>query len=77
MRGTLENPQGRWDWKIVNDMARAKIFSQKGGDLMMTNYQGTVINIRTRHEYTPEELMAEFDLSANEAESCYMTFSDL
>ena len=73
MRGTPEDPQGHGDWKIINDMARKKVFSKDRS--VMLNYQGTVLHTKTRHEYTQAELEAQFGLTPNEAESCFMTFT--
>lgn len=73
MRGSMERPEGYGDWKIVNEIARKKVF--KKNRQMMLNMQGTVIHLKTREEYSPERLMAEFDLTAPEAQSCFMTFT--
>lgn len=73
MRGTPDSPQGYADWKIVNEIARKKVF--KKDRQIMLNMQGTVLHLKTREEYTPERLMADFGLTANEAQSCFMTFT--
>ncbi len=73
MRGTPEDPQGYGDWKIINDMARKKVFAKDRS--MMLNYMGTVTHTKTRHEWTQAELEVHFGLTPNEAESCFMTFT--
>ncbi len=73
MRGTPEAPQGYGDWKIINDMARKKVFAKDRS--MLLNHWGTVIHIKTRYDYTQDELERDFGLTPNEAESCFMTFT--
>ena len=73
MRGTPEKPEGYGDWKIINEIARKKVFRKDRQ--MMLNMQGTVLQLKTREEYTPERLMEDFGLTATEAQSCFMTFT--
>ena len=73
MRGTPEKPEGYGDWKILNEIARKKVFRKDRQ--MMLNMQGTVLHLKTREEYTPERLMEDFGLTATEAQSCFMTFT--
>ena len=43
---------------------------------MVTNYQGNVIHLATKQEYTPEQLVEQFKLTPAEAQSCYQTFTE-
>ena len=75
MTGTPEKPAGYGDWKIINAMARDKLYALDRK--VMPNYESGVIHIRTRKQYNPEELVALFNLTPNEAQSCYMSFDDV
>ena len=71
--GTLEKPESYGDWKIINEIARKKVFRQDRR--MILNMQGIVIHLGTRQEYTEERLVAEFGLTPTEAKSCFMTLT--
>lgn len=74
LRGTPDKPDGYADMKIINQVARAKL--AKANRHIYPNTEGTTIHISTRHEYTPEELVAECGLSPTEASTCFMTLDD-
>ena len=74
MQGTAENPLGHGDWRIINESAREKVFALD--KMVHLNLKGRVIHGRTRREFTKDELESEFALTPNEAESCFMTFSE-
>ncbi len=73
LRGTLDNPHNS-DWILINDMALEKLYAKD--KLIMINDVGEVIHIKTRREYTPEQLVEQFGLHKSEAESCFMTFTE-
>ena len=70
--GTKDKPAHYADWKIINEVARAK--PATADRHVYPNMDNAVIHLTTRAEYTPEQLVEEFGLSANEAESCFMSF---
>ena len=72
LRGTPDKPSGFGDYRIINEVARAKL--AKINRWVWPNQQGDTINIRTRHEYTAEELVEQFGLSPTEAQTCFMSF---
>ncbi len=73
LRGTMDNPHNN-DWMLINEMARQKLYDQD--KRVMINDVGLVIHMSTRHEYTVKELVEQFGLHENEAESCFMTFTE-
>lgn len=71
LRGTPDNPANYGDWKIINEVAHAKL--RKINRHVYPNQGGLTIHLYTRHEYTEEELIEQFDLSPTEAQSCFMS----
>ena len=62
------------DWKIINQQAKAKLAKQTRH--IFTNDNGTVFHLKTRKQYTAEDLVAEFGLTAVEARSCFLTLDN-
>lgn len=73
MRGTAEAPIGYADWNIVNGMATDKLAAKNRS--VLANYQGRVINIKTKQDYTEEDLVSLFELTPTEAQSCFRSFT--
>ena len=72
MRGTPDAPQGFGDWKIINKIARDKLL-RVNRHVYANCLGGQCINLKTREEYSEEDLIRLFHLTRTEAESCFMT----